>query len=339
MDTIKHFSTDIVIIGAGPVGLFMAFEAGMLNMKCHIIDTLDMVGGQCSALYPEKPIYDIPGFPKIEAQSLIDSLYIQASPFNPTYHLQQRVETLKKQNDNFIITTTKGTTIESKAVVIAAGCGAFGPNKPPLEHIEQYENKSIFYMVKKKSDFKDKRIVIAGGGDSAVDWAISLSEVAKKIIVVHRRPKFRCAPDSYEKLKSLNEIGVIDLVIPYQLDSIKGKNGLLEEVIVEDLDNNKISIEADILLPFFGLSMQLGPIAEWNLELANHHILVNQSSMATNINGVFAIGDICIYKNKLKLILTGFAEAATAAHSIRNIVHPNEAFHFEHSTTKGIKQE
>jgi len=331
----KH-TTDIAIIGAGPVGLFMIFEAGMLGMKCHVIDTLDMIGGQCSALYPEKPIYDIPAYTQINGQDLSDSLAKQAEPFKPTYHLKQEVLELEKTDYGYIVTTSTGNQIEAKAVVIAAGCGAFGPNKPPLDNLELYEDKSVFYMVKRRNDFKDRNIIIAGGGDSAVDWAISLSEIAKKITVVHRRPKFRCAPDSQAKLEALSDEGIIDLVIPYQLDSLKGENGFIKEVIVKNLDNEKKSIKADILLPFFGLSMHLGPLQNWGLDIDNHHITTDPSTMITNLEKIYAIGDICTYKNKLKLILTGFAECATAAHSIRKLLHPDEVFHFEYSTTHGV---
>jgi thioredoxin reductase (NADPH) len=332
----EKYRTDIVIIGAGPAGLFAVFEAGMLKMKCHVIDALDMVGGQCAALYPEKPIYDIPAHPKIDAIDLVKSLEEQAEPFDPVYHLGQRVEEIKKHGEYFELTTSLGRVIEAKAVIIAAGCGAFGPNRPPLEGIQDYEGKSIFYMVAKKETFKDKNVVIAGGGDSAVDWAISLAPITKKLSIVHRRPKFRCAPDSYDKLCTLKENGKIDIIVPYQLDSIEGENGNISEVVVVDLDGNQKRIEADVLLPFFGLSMKLGPIANWGLNVIKNHIEVDPSTLQTSLEGIFAIGDICTYKGKLKLILNGFAEAAMAAHAAYKIVHPHEALHFEYSTTKGI---
>ena len=328
--------TDIVIVGAGPVGLFTVFQAGMLKMRCHVVDTLDMIGGQCAALYPEKPIYDIPAYPSIEAQELIAKLEQQAAPFKPVYHLGEIVEKLEKTVSGYQVTTSKNTQISCKVVIIAAGCGAFGPNRPPLAGIEEYEGKSVFYMVAKREDYRDKTIVIAGGGDSAVDWAISLASVAKKVFVVHRRAKFRCAPESAAKLEELAKSGIIELVIPYQLAALEGDNGKLETVIVEDLDNNKRSIKADILLPFFGLSTELGAIANWGLGVDSNHILVDQSTMATNIAGIYAIGDIATYKGKLKLILSGFAESATACHDAYTIVNDGKALHFEHSTTRGV---
>lgn len=329
-------STDIVIIGAGPTGLFAVFEAGMMKMRCHVIDTLDFLGGQCTALYPEKPIYDIPAHPQISAEDLIKNLEAQAAPFNPVYHLGQTASKIEKSDDGWHVTTSSGKEISCKAIIIAAGCGAFGPNRPPLEGIEEFENKSVFYMVKKKEDFRGKKIVIAGGGDSAVDWALSLADIASKIYLIHRRPKFRCAPDSQDKLNKLAESGKIELVIPYQLDALEGKNGQLEKVLVKTLDGESRTLEADILLPFFGLSMELGPIADWGLNLDKSHITVDQTTMQTSTPGIFAIGDIITYPNKLKLILSGFAEAATACHAAQKVVYPGQEFHFEYSTTQGV---
>jgi thioredoxin reductase (NADPH) len=335
--TTQIHKTDVIIIGAGPVGLFAIFEAGMLKMKCHVIDAIDFTGGQCRALYPEKPIFDIPAHPKILAEDLIKNLEEQAAPFEPIYHLDQRVDKVEHLEDkSFKVTTSKNTVIQAKAIIIAAGCGAFGPNRPPIQNIEEFEGKSVFYMVKARKDFAGKNVVIAGGGDSAVDWAISLEEVAKKVTIIHRRPKFRCAPDSSDKLKKLADSGKIEIATPYQLEGLKGENGKLEQVLVKDFDGNIKEIEADILLPFYGLSMELGPIANWGLDLEKNHIDVDASTMQSSIPGIFAIGDIITYKNKLKLILNGFAEAATACHSIRPIVHPDEVFHFEYSTSKGV---
>jgi thioredoxin reductase (NADPH) len=341
MSEISSYSTDIAVIGAGPVGLFTVFEAGMLKMSCHVIDTLEFVGGQCTALYPEKPIYDIPGHPEISAQDLIENLEKQAAAFKPTYHLGQQVTALKSlPSGGYELKTTKDVKITAKAVVIAAGCGAFGPNRPPLADLEKYEGKSVFYLVRKRSDFEGKRIVIAGGGDSAVDWAISLSEVAAKVYVVHRRPKFRCAPESASKLEQLAKEGKIEMVVPYQLDGLKGNNGVLEEVIVKTLEGQSKSIPADVLLPFFGLAMELGPIAEWGLDLEHSKfITVNPQTQETNAKGIFAVGDIASYPGKLKLILNGFAEAAMASHAIYPLVHPNEVLHFEYSTTSGVPKE
>jgi thioredoxin reductase (NADPH) len=329
-------STDITIIGAGPVGLFTIFEAGMLKMRCHVVDTLDYIGGQCTALYPEKPIYDIPAHPSINAEDLIAKLEEQAAPFDPTYHLGQQVTAISKKGNLWSVTTNKGTVIESKAIIIAAGCGAFGPNRPPLENIESYEGDSVFYMVQKKEAFRDKNLVIAGGGDSAVDWALSLAPLAKSVSVVHRRPKFRCAPDSYDKLQQLEKEGSVELVVSYQLDSLKGENGKLSHVCVKTLDGQVRELEADILLPFFGLAMELGPIAEWGLDIEKKHLTVDPATMKTNEKGVYAVGDIIDYPGKLKLILQGFAEAAIACHHARDLVYPDQAYHFEYSTTQGV---
>lgn len=333
-----NYETDIVIIGAGPVGLFAIFQAGMLRMKCHVIDNLPFIGGQCSALYPEKPIYDIPAYPEIRGQALIDNLEKQAAPFHPTYHLNQQVTNFRIEDGSITIFTSMGLIIKCKSLIIAGGCGAFGPNRPPIENIKDFEEKSIFYSVRRVADFVGKRIVIAGGGDSAVDWALNLVNIAEKIYLIHRRAKFRCAPDSADKLERLASQNKIELIIPYQLNSLEGSDGYIKNVIVEDLDQNKKSLEADILLPFFGLAMELGPILNWNLNLEKHHIKVDPSTLKTNIPGVYAIGDIATYAGKLKLILNGFAEAATACHNIYNLVYPDTPLHFEYSTTKGVER-
>ncbi|MEB3701628.1 NAD(P)/FAD-dependent oxidoreductase [Candidatus Bealeia paramacronuclearis] len=329
--------TDVAIIGAGPTGLFAVFECGMMRLKCHVIDPLEMVGGQCSALYPEKPIYDIPAYPKIGAQELIDNLMTQIKPFHPEFHLGQQVMKLERtQGNRWMLSTDHGTTIVAKAVIIAAGVGAFGPNRPPLEGIENYEGQSIFYYVKSRENFRDKRVLIAGGGDSAVDWAISLAEVAKSVGVVHRRPKFRCAPESEAKLHELEKAGKIELLIPYQLEGLKGQGDQLDSVVLKSLEGEEKDYPCDVLLPFYGLAMNLGPILEWDLALHHNHIEVNPQSCATSLEGVFAIGDIATYPGKLKLILTGFAEGAHAAHAARAIAHPGETLHFEYSTTSGV---
>jgi thioredoxin reductase (NADPH) len=329
--------TDVAIIGAGPVGLFAIFECGMLGLRCHVVDTLDMPGGQCAALYPEKPIYDIPGHPRIDAAELIAQLTAQAAPFAPVYHLGQQVERVAPlAQGGFRLDTTRGTAIEERAVVIAAGVGAFGPNRPPLSGIEGFEGRSVFYLVQRREDFRGKRVVIAGGGDSAVDWALSLADVEARVMLVHRRAKFRAAPESAARLERLAAAGRIELVIPYQLHGLEGAEGQIEAVIVADLDGKTRRLAADILLPFFGLSMSLGPIAEWGLALDHHHIRVDPATGGTSVPGIFAIGDIATYPGKLKLILSGFAEAAMAAHAIHPLVHPGEALHFEYSTTKGV---
>jgi len=332
----ERLTTDVAIIGAGPVGLFAIFECGMVKVRTHVIDALDMLGGQCAALYPEKPIFDIPGHPRIDAQELIHKLAEQAAPFKPTYSLGQQVTSLKRSDGGFLLGTSGGAEIQAKAVIIAAGVGAFGPNRPPLAGIEAFEGKSVHYLVKRREDFRNKRIVIAGGGDSAVDWALSLCEVAAEVMVVHRRPKFRAAPESEARLKALADEGRIELVVPYQLKGIDGADGQVSKVIVATLDGKERALDCDALLPFFGLSMNLGPIVEWGLKLEKGQIEVQPSSCETSEAGIFAIGDVAHYPGKLKLILSGFAEAAAAAHAIRGIVYPGEVFHFEYSTTQGV---
>lgn len=332
----KAHKTDVVIVGAGPVGLFAVFECGMLKMKCHVIDSLEQVGGQCTALYPEKPIYDIPGMPEVMAGKLIEQLEEQARPFAPVYHLNQQASDVIKTEEGFTVTTTAGTVIDCKAVILAAGAGSFGPNKPPLKDLAIYEGKSIFYMVKQRKDFAGKKLVIAGGGDSAVDWAVSLAEVAEKIYFVHRRDKFRAAPESVDKLQKIAGTGKIEMVIPYQLHGLAGDGPQLKSVTVADLEGKERALDADVLLPFFGIVPQLGPIADWGVKIDLHHIPVEQSTSETNVKGIFAVGDIAAYQNKLKLILTGFAEAAQAAHAIHPLVFPGEALHFVYSTTKGV---
>ena len=331
--------TDVVIIGAGPVGLFAIFECGMAKLKTHVIDAFEKIGGQCSALYPEKPIYDIAAYPSITAENLIDQLEKQAAPFSPTYHLNQQVTNITPLNihgTDWIVGTSAGTQIKTKSIIIAAGVGAFGPNRPPLAQLELYEKNSVHYAVRSKDTYKGKNIVIAGGGDSAVDWALILKDIAASVKVVHRRAKFRAAPDSEEKLNTAAANGEIELVTPYQLSGLQGIDGTLNAVEVENLDGSKRLLLADYLLPFFGLSMNLGPIAEWELHLEKSHIAINQATCATNRKGIYAIGDIATYPHKLKLILTGFAEAAQAAHAIRQHLCPDEVIHFEYSTTKGV---
>jgi thioredoxin reductase (NADPH) len=329
--------TDVVIIGAGPVGLFAVFECGMVRLHCHVVDVLDDAGGQCTALYPEKPIYDIPGFPRIEAAELVVRLKAQAAAFRPVYHLGEQVQALEALSGGFWqVTTSKGTVVQARAVIVAAGVGAFGPNRPPLAGIEAYEGKSVFYYVTHRESFRSKRVVIAGGGDTAVDWALSLAEVAQRVSVIHRRDKFRAAPESEARLKALVKAGKIDLVVPYQLDALEGVDGQLKSVTVATLDGATRRIEADVLLPFFGLSMSLGPIADWELALQHNQIAIDAATTATNRPGIFAIGDVVTYPGKLKLILTGFAEAAIAARSAYALVHPETPLHFEYSTTSGV---
>ncbi len=341
--------TDVAIIGAGPVGLFAVFECGMLGLECHLIDTLDVVGGQCAALYPEKPIYDIPGTAKLMDGELVASQSEQVAPFKAVHHLGQQVAALTPTSAGWRLETSKGTEIEARAVILAAGAGAFGPNRPPLAQIEDYEGRSVFYMVGRREDFRDKRVVIAGGGDSALDWVLSLAEVARKVYVVHRRPKFRGAPETVARMRELAETGpgadpgagpgedrVVEIVVPYVLHALEGAEGQLEAVVVATLKGETRRLEADVLLPFFGLSMNLGPISDWGLALDRHQIVVDPATCETNRAGVFAIGDIASYPGKLKLILTGFSEAAMAAHAIYKLVHPERELHWEYSTTKGV---
>lgn len=329
--------TDVAIVGAGPAGLFAVFECGMLKMRAVLIDALDAVGGQCTALYPEKPIYDIPAHPAIEAADLIANLEAQIAPFEAPRLLGRRVTGLAGEVGAFTLTTDKGDQVTAKAVIIAAGAGAFGPNRPPMDGLEAYEaTASVQYYVRRREDFRGKRVVIAGGGDSAVDWALALKDIAASIAVVHRRPKFRAAPEMAARLDEAAAAGAINLVIPYQLHGLEGQDGRMTGVVVATLQGEQKVLPADVLLPFFGLSMDLGPIADWGLALERHHLPVTPATCETTIPGVFAIGDVATYVGKLKLILQGFSEAAVAAHAIHPIVHPGTALHFEYSTSKGV---
>lgn len=328
---------DIAIIGAGPAGLFSAFQAGTLGLSTIIIDTLEYPGGQCSALYPEKPIYDIPALPSIKAEDLTQNLLKQIERFSPNMQLGTFVTDIHKLEDGtFSIKATKhGTNIDihSKTVIIAIGGGSFGPNRPPLEGIETFENKTVFYMINNKKQFEGKKVVIAGGGDSAVDWAIVLAPIAE-VAIVHRRNKFRAHESSLQELNSLIDSKKVTLHAPYQMKSIAGKDGALQNICLENIeDSTTKDIKADFLLPFFGLSMDIGPASEWGLEFEGKYIKVEHSTMKTNIEGIFAIGDIASYAGKLKLILCGFSEAATACYSARKHIFPEKSFHFEYSTT------
>jgi thioredoxin reductase (NADPH) len=329
--------TDVAIIGAGPAGLFAVFECGMLKLSSVLVDALGEVGGQCAALYPEKPIYDIPAHPAVAAGALVAQLEQQIAPFGAPRLLNRRVTGLAGQAGAFTVTTDRGDAIRARAVVIAAGAGAFGPNRPPLDGLEAFEESgAVQYYVRRKEDFRGRRVVIAGGGDSAVDWALALKDVAARIHVVHRRAKFRAAPETAAQLDAAAAAGALDMVIPYQLHALHGAGGRLASVEVADLDGATRHLEADVLLPFFGLSMDLGPIAEWGLALERHHLLVTPATCETSVPGIFAIGDVASYPGKLKLILQGFSEAAMAAHAIHPIARPGEALHFEYSTSKGV---
>ncbi|MBK1662133.1 NAD(P)/FAD-dependent oxidoreductase [Paracraurococcus ruber] len=329
--------TDVAVIGAGPVGLFAVFECGMLRMRCVVVDALDAIGGQCSALYPEKPIFDIPAHPQIEGAALIERLETQAAPFNPLYLLGRRVERLRGLDGTWELGTSAGDQIRARAVILAAGAGAFGPNRPPLDGLAGYEaSGAVRYLVARREDFRGKRVVIAGGGDSAVDWALSLKEIAARVTVVHRRPKFRAAPESAARLDEAAARGEVEMAIPYQLHGLAGDGTRLSGVVLSTLKGETKTVEADHLLPFYGLSMELGPIADWGLGLERTHIAVTPATCETNLSGIHAIGDIATYPGKLKLILQGFSEAAMAAHAIHPRVFPGEALHFEYSTTKGV---
>jgi thioredoxin reductase (NADPH) len=338
-DIVAHqeLDADVAIVGAGPVGLFAAFECGMLKLSCVLIDALAEVGGQCTALYPEKPIYDIPAHPAIEAAELIAQLERQIAPFHPARLLGRRVEGLSGAAGGFTLTTDHGDTVRCRAIILAAGAGAFGPNRPPLAGLPAFEaTGAINYYVRRREDLRGKRVVIAGGGDSAVDWALALRGIAASIQVVHRRAKFRAAPETAAQLAAAAAAGEVELVIPYQLHAVHGQGGRLESVEVADLDGSTRHLPADMLLPFFGLSTDLGPIREWGLDLERGHVAVTAATCETSAPGIFAIGDVAMYAGKLKLILQGFSEAAMAAHAIHPIVHPDVALHFEYSTNKGV---
>ncbi|NII28851.1 NAD(P)/FAD-dependent oxidoreductase [Pseudoflavitalea sp. X16] len=329
-------TTDICIIGAGPVGLFAVFEAGLLKMRCHLVDALPQVGGQLSEIYPYKPIYDIPGAPEIKAQELVDNLKKQIAPFAPTFTLGERVETIERQEDkSFIVTTSDHTKIHCKVITIAGGLGCFEPRKPAIEQLEAFEGKGVTYMVKDPELFRDKHIVLAGGGDSALDWTIYLSNVAKSVTLVHRGDTFRGAPDSAEKVFHLAEAGKINLVLKSNIVKING-NGKLNEVLIEGSDKTVTTMATDYLIPLFGLSPKLGPIADWGLNIDKSAISVNTFDYSTNIEGIYAIGDINTYPGKLKLILCGFHESALMAHSAFKHVYPNQRLSFKYTTVNGV---
>jgi len=332
----QTIDTDVAIIGAGPVGLFAVFQCGMLRMRCVVLDALDAIGGQCTALYPEKPIYDIPAHPAIDGAALVAQLEQQAAPFAPRYRLGSRVERLARDGDGFALANGRGETVRARAVVIAAGAGAFGPNRPPLDGLGGYEaSGAVRYAVARRDELAGQRVVIAGGGDSAVDWALALKDSCR-VTVVHRRDKFRAAPESAARLAAAAAAGEIDFAIPYQLHALQGDGERLEAVVVATLRGETRAIPADRLLAFFGLSTELGPIADWGLGLDQRHVSVTPATCETSVAGVFAIGDIATYPGKLKLILQGFSEAAMAAHAIHPRIYPGEALHFEYSTTRGV---
>jgi thioredoxin reductase (NADPH) len=329
-------TTDICIIGAGPVGLFAVFEAGLLKMRCHLIDVLPQVGGQLSEIYPQKPIYDIPGFPTINAQQLVDGLMEQIEPFHPGFSLGERVNELFQLEDgSFVTRTSDDTEVHSKVVVIAGGLGCFEPRKPVIDGLEQFEGKGVSYMVKNPEAYRGRKVVLAGGGDSALDWTIFLADIAEEVTLIHRGDTFRGAPDSAEKVFELATEGKINLILQSHINAIKG-NGHLQQVEVIGRDNETTVIEADHLIPLFGLTPKLGPIAEWGLNVDKSAIMVDTVDYSTNVKGVYAIGDINIYPGKLKLILCGFHEAALMAQSAFKHVYPDQKLSFKYTTVYGV---
>jgi thioredoxin reductase (NADPH) len=324
---------DALIIGAGPIGLFAVFELGLLDVKVHMVDILDKVGGQCAELYPEKPIYDIPGMPKVSAQGLVDGLMEQSAPFKPQIHLNEMVESIERIGDPlFRVITNGGNTFETKVIVIAAGGGSFQPKRPPIPGIEAYEAKSVYYAVRRMEDFRGKNVLVAGGGDSALDWTLNLAPIAGHLTLLHRRSEFRAAPDSVNKMMKLVGEGKIDFVMG-QASAVEGESGQVSKVIVKRNDGSNFDIACDAILPFFGLTMKLGPIANWGLRLDEELIPVDTEAFESSEKGIFAIGDINTYPGKLKLILSGFHEAALMARRASHYVFPDKKFVFQYTTS------
>mgnify|MGYP003084675887 FL=1 len=330
-------TTDLLIIGAGPTGLFAVFEAGLLKIKCHIIDALPQPGGQLAELYPKKPIFDIPGYPSVGAGELIDNLMEQIKQFEPGFTLSETAVSLKKiDNEWFEVITNKGTIHRAKAVAIAGGLGTFEPRKPEIENVADYEEKGVEYFVKDPELFRDKRVVIAGGGDSALDWSIFLSNVAKKVTLIHRRNEFRGALDSVEKVQELKNQGKINLITPAEVVTLKG-NGHIEAISVKKEGEEAFDLQTDYFIPLFGLTPKLGPLTEWGLEIEKNAIKVDNSyDYQTNIEGVYAIGDINTYPGKLKLILCGFHEATLMCQSVYNRLYPNKKYILKYTTVSGV---
>jgi len=330
----EPIKTDALIIGAGPCGLFAVFELGLLDMKAHLVDILDKIGGQCAELYPEKPIYDIPGLPYVTGQGLTDALLEQIKPFGATFHLQEMVEKIEKIGDpEFRVSTDQGKVFECKVVVIGAGGGSFQPKRPPIPGIEAYEENSVFYAVRKMEQFRGKRILIVGGGDSALDWTLSLAPIASHLTLLHRRDQFRAAPDSVNKMMALVGKGKIDFVLG-QVAALEGEGGRISKAVVKTNDGSDFHIACDALLPFFGLTMKLGPVASWGIEMKDGELIpVETASFETNVPGIFAIGDINWYPGKLKLILSGFHEAALMAQKAHRYVFPNKRLVFQYTTS------
>jgi len=327
--------TDILIIGAGPTGLFTVFEAGLLKLKCHLIDALPQPGGQCSELYPKKPIYDIPGFPEILAGDLTSNLLEQGKQFQPGFTLGERAETIEKQEDgSFIVTTNKGTQHQAPIIAIAGGLGSFEPRKPQLENIEAFEDKGVAYFIKDPEVYRNKKVVIAGGGDSALDWSIFLSDVASEVTLIHRRNEFRGALDSVESVQELKLLNKINLITPAEITALHGKNHL--EGVSVTKDGETQILEVDAFIPLFGLSPKLGPIGDWGLEIEKNAIKVDTLDYQTNIPGIYAIGDVNAYEGKLKLILCGFHEATLMCQSAYKRLNPGKKFVLKYTTVSGI---
>jgi thioredoxin reductase (NADPH) len=328
--------TDVLIVGAGPIGLFAVFELGLLDIKAHLVDILPKAGGQCSELYPEKPIYDIPGFPIVTGQGLVENLEKQIEPFHPTFHFGEMVESLTPKGSNgaprFEVTTDNGKTFEVKSVMIAAGGGSFQPKRPPIAGIDAYEGKSVFYAVRRMEEYRGRDIVIVGGGDSALDWTLNLQPIAKRLALVHRRDDFRAAPHSVNAMRELVAAGKMDLIIG-QTSRLKGDDGQLSSVTIKGNDGSEKEIACDRLIPFFGLTMKLGPVAKWGLNLNENLVPVDTEKFETNVPGIFAVGDINHYPGKLKLILSGFHEAALAAQKVHRYVYPDKKLTFQYTTS------
>ena len=331
--------TDVIIIGAGPVGLFTVFEAGLLKLKCHLIDSLPQPGGQCSEIYPKKPIYDIPGFPSVLAGELVDNLVEQAAPFKPGYTLGEAAQTIDKQEDgSFVVTTVKGTKHQAPVVIIAGGLGVFEPRKPPIATIADFEERGVDYIIKDPEVYRGKRCVIAGGGDSALDWSIYLAEreIASEVTLVHRSSSFRGHLDSVQKVIDLAESGKINLITESEVIGLNG-GSQLEQVVIQHSANGEIITEADHFIPLFGLKPSLGPIADWGLEIEKSAIKVNTLDYSTNIPGIYAIGDVNTYEGKLKLILCGFHEGTLAVQSAFARIHPEKKNVLKYTTVNGVQ--
>lgn len=328
--------TDIIIIGAGPVGLFTVFEAGLLKLRCHLIDALPQPGGQLTEIYPKKPIYDIPGFPSVLAGDLIENLMQQSAPFKPGFTLGERAEIIRQNEDGmFEVITSKGTIHKAPNIAIAGGLGCFEPRKPPIPNLEQYEDSGVDYIVKDPEKYRNKRIVVAGGGDSALDWTIFLASVAEEVCMVHRRTEFRGHPDSVQKVMDLAAAGKIKLLTNSEVIGLQG-NTHLEMVVIEQTGQENMSLQADYYLPLFGLSPKLGPIADWGLQINKNAIEVNTLDYSTNIPGIYAIGDINTYPGKLKLILCGFHEATLMVQSAFKRIYPSKNLVLKYTTVSGV---